>query len=474
MAPEPPAPRSSAANPADLPATELLRLYASRALSPVAVTHAVIARAEAAEPRLHALYAFVPDKALAAARASEARWMRGEALPLDGVPVTIKENIATKGVPMPLGTAARDDAPPSAGDAPATARLREDGAVILAHTTMPDYGMLSSGLSSFHPLTRNPWDLTKGPGGSSAGAGAATAAGYGPLHLGTDIGGSIRLPAAWCGVVGLKPSYGRVPLDPPYYGRCAGPLTRSVADAALMMRTLSRPDARDPTALPPADLSWLDLDGLDVEGLRLGLVMEAGAGLPLDPANRAVIEAAARLLGEAGAIVEPVPPFLTQAMLDGLDLFWRQRASLDIEALDEARRARVLPFIRDWAAGGRSLSGAMVFHGMSQMAAMRDAALTAIRPYDFLIGPVSPNPPFPAEHASPTNDPARAMAHIAYTVPFNMSEQPAISVPAGFTPDGLPVGLQIAGRRFDDVGVLRLARAFERIRPALRPWPVEG
>ncbi|TGD96628.1 amidase [Methylobacterium nonmethylotrophicum] len=464
----------SATNPADLPATELLALYARRALSPVAVAEAVIARAEASEPALHALYAFAPEQALAAARASEARWMRGEALPLDGVPVTIKENVATEGVPMPLGTAARDDAPPSPADAPAAARLREDGTVIVARTTMPDYGMLSSGLSSFHPLTRNPWNLAKGPGGSSAGSGAAAAAGYGPLHLGTDIGGSIRLPASWCGVVGLKPSHGRVPLDPPYYGRCAGPLTRTVADAALMMRTLSRPDARDPTALPPSDLPWDDLDGLDLTGLRLGLVMEAGAGLPLDPANRAVVEAAARLLAEAGAVVEPVPAFLTQAMLDGLDLFWRQRASLDIEALEEARRARVLPFIRDWAAGGQSLSGAAVFHGMSQMAAMRDAALAAIRPFDFLIGPVSPNPPFPAEHASPTNDPARAMAHIAYTVPFNMSEQPAIAVPAGFTPDGLPVGLQIAGRRFDDVGVLRLARAFETIRPALRPWPVVG
>ncbi|KMO35246.1 amidase [Methylobacterium aquaticum] len=457
---------------ADLPATELLTLYASRAVSPVAVTQAVIARAEAAEPRLHALYAFAPDAALAAARASEARWMTGEALPLDGVPVTIKENIAVEGVPMPLGTAARNDAPPSPRDAPATARLREDGAVILASTTMPDYGMLSSGLSSVHPLTRNPWDLAKGPGGSSAGSGAAAAAGYGPIHLGTDIGGSIRLPASWCGVVGLKPSHGRVPLDNAFYGRCAGPLTRTVADTALTMRSISRPDDRDPTGLPPADLPWLDLDGLDLTGLRLGLVMDTAAGLPLDPANRAVVEAAVRLLAEAGAVIEPVPAFLTQEMLDGLDLFWRQRASLDIDALDEARRARVLPFIRDWAAGGRNASGAAIFRGMSQMAAMRDAALAAIRPYDFLIGPVSPNPPFPAEHASPTNDPARAMAHIAYTVPFNMSEQPAISVPAGFTPDGLPVGLQIAGRRFDDVGVLRLARAFERIRPALRPWPI--
>ncbi|WP_288581825.1 amidase family protein, partial [uncultured Methylobacterium sp.] len=225
-------------NLADLAATELLALYARRAVSPVAVTRAVIARAEAREPYLHALYAFAPEAALAAARASEARWMKGEALPLDGVPVTIKENIATKGVPMPLGTAARDDAAPSPVDAPATARLREDGAVIFSATTMPDYGMLSSGLSSFHPLTRNPWDLARGPGGSSAGSGAAAAAGYGPIHLGTDIGGSIRLPASWCGVVGHKPSHGRVPLDNAFYGRCAGPLTRTVADAALAMRAI--------------------------------------------------------------------------------------------------------------------------------------------------------------------------------------------------------------------------------------------
>ena len=156
----------------------------------------------------------------------------------------IKENIATKGVPVPLGTAATELVP-AAEDAPPAARLREAGAVLIGKTTMPDYGMLSSGLSSFHALTRNPWDLSKGPGGSSAGAGAAAAAGYGPLHVGTDIGGSIRLPAGWCGVFGLKPSNGRIPITHPYYGRVAGPMTRSVADAALMMQVLSRPDARD-------------------------------------------------------------------------------------------------------------------------------------------------------------------------------------------------------------------------------------
>src|SRR3954451_7365015 len=174
---------------ADLTALELLEAYAKRRLSPVEVMRAVLERVERCEPTLHALYALDPDAAMRAARASEARWSRGEALPLDGVPVTIKDNVATKGVPVPLGTAARP-LDPAAEDAPPSARMREAGAIIFAKTTMPDYGMLSSGLSSFHPLTRNPWDTSKNPGGSSAGAGAATAAGYGPLHIGSRIGGS--------------------------------------------------------------------------------------------------------------------------------------------------------------------------------------------------------------------------------------------------------------------------------------------
>src|SRR4051794_21818619 len=212
-------------DPADLTGRELLDAYRRRTLSPVEAMEAVLARIEAFEPKLKALYAFEPGRALEEARASEQRWMRAQAGPLDGVPATVKENIATKGTPVPLGTAARP-LDPAPHDAPPAARLREAGAIILAKTTMPDYGMLSSGLSSFHPLTANPWDLTKNPGGSSAGAGAAAAAGYGPLHVGTDIGGSIRLPAGWCGVFGLKPSNGRVPIDPPYYGRVAGPITR--------------------------------------------------------------------------------------------------------------------------------------------------------------------------------------------------------------------------------------------------------
>jgi len=453
----------------ELSAAELLTRYADGSLSPVEVTQAVIAHIERQEPALQALYAFDPAGALAQARLSEARWRRGEALPLDGVPLTLKENIASAGTPVPLGTAATL-LQPAAEDAPPAARMREDGAVLLGKTTMPDYGMLSSSLSSFHRLTRNPWDTSKTPGGSSAGAGAAAAAGYGPMHLGTDIGGSVRLPAGWCGVFGLKPSLGRIPIKPPYAGRVAGPMTRTVQDAALMMRTLSRPDWRDAMSLPPQAIDWLELQR-DLRGLRIGLLMDAGWGLPVEPETAAAVQGAARLFEQAGAIVEPMRPFSTRAMIDGLDRFWRMRSWLDIEALPAERRARVLPYIRAWSASGGTIGAAELFHGHAQMAALRDAAVAACQPFDFVLSPVSPVPAFAAELASPLNDPERPFEHIAFTLPYNMSEQPAATINCGYTAAGLPIGLQVIGHRFDDLGVLQVCAAFEQMRPAQRAWP---
>ena len=261
-------------------------------------------------------------------------------------PSTIKENIATEGDPTPLGTAAVELVP-AAADAPPAARMREAGAVIVAKTTMPDYGMLSSGLSTFHPLSRNPWDVSKGPGGSSAGGGAAAAAGYGPLHIGTDIGGSLRLPASWCGIFSLKPSLGRIPIDPPYTGRAAGPMTRTVADAALMMQVLSQPDARDSMSLPYQDIAWSQFNkGAErLRGLRIGLLLDAGCGLPVEPEVKAAVERAAKLMEAAGATIVPMAPFMTQAMLDGMDHFWRMRSHIDLRALPAARRDKVLPYI---------------------------------------------------------------------------------------------------------------------------------
>jgi Asp-tRNA(Asn)/Glu-tRNA(Gln) amidotransferase A subunit family amidase len=455
----------------ELSAAELAALYARREASPVEVVRDVAAHIARCEPKIQALYAYDPERALADARASEARWRAGQPLSrIDGVPGTLKENIATRGTPVPVGTAASDHTP-AAEDAPPAARWREAGLVLLAKTTMPDYGMLSSGLSTFHPLTRNPWDLSMNPGGSSAGAGAAAAAGYGPLHVGTDIGGSIRLPAGWCGVFGLKPSLGRIPIKPPYAGRVAGPMTRTVLDAALLMEVLSRPDWRDTMSLPYQRIEWTALER-DVKGLRLGLQLDAGWGLEVEPQTRDAVRAAARAFEAAGAVVEPVQPFTTRAMADGMDSFWRMRSWLDISALPRERQDKVLPYIRQWVAAGARLSAAEVFNGYSQMAAMRDAAVAACQPFDFVLSPVSPVPSYPAEWASPVNDPERPFEHIAFTLPFNMSEQPAASINCGYTRGGLPIGLQIIGRRHDDLGVLQLARAYEQLRPAQRTWPL--
>ena len=458
------------AAPHELTAAQLAAAYARRELSPVEAVRDTLAHIARWEPHLHATWALDAEAALAAARESERRWQQGAPLsPLDGVPATLKENIATRGVPVPVGCAATELVP-AAEDAPPAARLREAGAVILCKTTMPDWGMLSSGLSSFHALARNPWDLRMNPGGSSAGAGAAAAAGYGPLHLGTDIGGSIRLPAGWCGVVGFKPSLCRIPIKPPYAGRVAGPMTRTVQDTALMMAELSRPDWRDSMSLPYQAIEWTDLQ-LDLKGLRLGLQMDAGWGQAVHPEVAAAVQAAARAFEAAGAIVEPMAPFCTREMIDGMDRFWRMRSWLDFSALPRERQEKVLPYIRTWAEGGAGLTGAQVFHGYSQMGALRDAAVGACQRFDFVLSPTSPVPSFPAEWASPLNDPQQPLEHIAFTLPYNMSEQPAASIDCGHTCEGLPIGLQIAGHRHDDLGVLRLSRAWELLRPPPRPWP---
>jgi aspartyl-tRNA(Asn)/glutamyl-tRNA(Gln) amidotransferase subunit A len=465
-----PAPRDTVASLHDLSAADMLAGFRSQQFSPSEVLDDLLSHIAVWEPRLKALYAFDPDGARAAAKASTERWQKGEpAGSLDGVPVTIKDNIATKGVPVPLG-AASVRLTPAAADAPPAARLREAGAIIFSKTTMPDYGMLSSGLSSFHPLTRNPWDLSKNPGGSSAGAGAAGAAGYGPLHVGTDIGGSIRLPASWCGLVGLKPSFGRVPIDPTYVGRVAGPMTRTVDDAALMMCVLSKPDRRDSMCLPPDSLAWKTLEK-SPRKLRLGLMLRLDVGDPLQKEVREVVVKAAKAFEAAGAVVTEVDGFMTREMLDGLDNFWRTRMWDDLLKLPDEERGKVLPYIHQWAEAATKLSGLDVFRGFNVTMAMRSAAAKLFGEIDYLISPVSPGVKFPAEFASPINDPAKPFEHICYTVPWNMAENPAISVNAGYDKDGFPIGVQIVGRRFDDIGVLGMAKVFESLRGPQRPWP---
>ncbi|WP_296100596.1 amidase [uncultured Agrobacterium sp.] len=454
----------------DLNTLEILALYRDKALSPSEYWQAVEERIEAFEPIVNALYAYDPEGARRQAAASTQRWLRGETLgPLDGLPVSLKELIATKGQPVPLGTRAVELVP-ALEDAPVAARCREDGAILYAKTTCPDYGMLSSGLSSFHNLSRNPWDPTQNPGGSSAGAASAGAAGYGTLHVGTDIGGSVRLPAGWTGLFGFKPSQGRIPVDPFYTGRCAGPMTRTVTDAAYAMSTLSRPDWRDGTSLPPNTIDWLDLE-IDVRGLKIGLMLDAGCGLPLDDEVRDAVTSAARLFEAAGAIIVPVEPVLTRNMLDGLDDFWRARFWGDMVALSDERRATILPYILDWASKGAEVSGSRAVFGFNQTMEMRKSCGRLMRKVDAVISPTNPIVSYPADWASPTNDPQLPFEHIAFTVPWNMSEQPASSINCGFSKSGMPIGLQIVGPRYEDLFVLKLSKAFEDWSGGVKQWP---
>ena len=458
----------------ELSAAEISAAYASAELSPVEVMRALLARIETWEPRLNAMYRIDRDGALKQARDAEARWrVQAPLSPLDGVPVTIKENIATKGDPAPIGTAANLPAAPQPADGPPAARLREAGCVILGKTTMPDYGMLSAGVSSVHGVTRNPWNTAKNTSGSSSGAGAAAAAGYAPLHLGTDIGGSVRLPATHCGIFALKPSLGRVPVYPPYMGRVTGPMTRDVEAAAVMMNWLSLPDPRDFMSLPYRAVDFASgLDDLDLRKLKIGFLPDMRAGLPVQAEVRAAAQAAAKALESAGAAVEEVKSFLTSEMLDGMGRFFEARSYNDFAQLPPERQKKVLPFIAEWCTWrAKGFSGRDVMQAYGQVMAMREAAVVACEPYDFVLSPVSPILPYEAELPCPGNDPHDALPHIAFTVPFNMSEQPAASVNWTFSADGLPIGVQLIGQRFDDAGVLRLARAIERLRPAQKPWP---
>jgi aspartyl-tRNA(Asn)/glutamyl-tRNA(Gln) amidotransferase subunit A len=454
----------------DMSLAALVDAFRRKAFTPLDSWDALEKHIDAWEPHINALYAYDPAAARAEAEASTQRWATGEPIgPFDGVPVTVKELIATQGDPIPQGSAAIPLVP-ATEDAPPVARLREAGAILFAKTTVPDLAMLSSGVSTFHGITRNPWNLTRNPGGSSAGAGAAGAAGYGPLHIGTDIGGSIRLPAGWCGLVGFKPSLGRVPIDPYYVGRAAGPMTRTVEDAALAMGVLSRPDPRDAMSLPWQDIDWTALE-TTVKGLRIGLMQQAGAGTIADDETLTAVTAAARIFEAAGAIVERVEPVLTPEILDGIDLFWRARAWNEIRALPQDRLDHLLPFIFDWAKGGEAVPGWRAVEGFNQTLAIRKRAAALFDGLDAVLSPTNAVTSFAAELPSPTNNPLRPFDHIVYTLPWNMSEQPAISINCGWSLEGLPIGLQITGPRFADLAVLRLAKFYEEARGPITNWP---
>ena len=463
-----------------LSAGDLIKQLPSGAVTSSQMLNATLARVAECEPTLNAIYINKADAARAQAAASDQRRVEHKSLsPLDGVPITLKENIYSTGDPAPIGTSA-SPLEPKTINSPVTDRVREAGLVLVAKTTMPDFGMLSSGQSSFHGVTHNPWQIDRNPGGSSSGAGAACAAGYGPLHIGTDIGGSVRIPASFCGIYGLKPSLGRVPIHPPYMGRVAGPMTRTVLDAALLMNVIAQPDPeyRDFMNLPPQPIDFAAaLEHFSLKGKRIAVITDMRLGLAVQSDVAAAAWECAQSLEQHGARVEPIEPFINRAMLDGISGFFEARSHADLAKMSAATRAKILPFIVQWASHrAKKFSGDTVMGFYAQVMLMREATVAATHGFDFVISPVCPIPAFEVEYCCPDNDPERALEHIAFTVPYNLSEQPAASINWTYSTHkrsaGLPIGVQVAGRRFDDLGVLQLSRVIEQIRPKQRPWPL--
>jgi aspartyl-tRNA(Asn)/glutamyl-tRNA(Gln) amidotransferase subunit A len=453
-------------------ATELLALYAARTASPVEVVDAVLDRIERVGPLINAFCLVAGDEALAAAKESERRWRDGAPVgPLDGVPASIKDLILTAGWPTRRGSRTVDPAQPWDVDAPATARLREAGAILIGKTTTPEFGCKGETNSALTGITRNPWDPSKTSGGSSGGTAAAVAAGLAPLGIGTDGAGSVRIPAAFCGNVGLKPSVGRVPAYPlSPFGTVShlGPHTMSVTDAALMLNVLQRPDARDWTSLPPTDVDHLA--GLEdgIAGLRVAWSPTLGYA-DVHPEVAAAVATAAQELAGAGAIVEAVDPGFDDPLEITTGL-WFTGAWTLWNTLTPDQQAVTDPDFAAEAELGAQLSNLDV-----QRLALRRGELGSrmrqfMRRFDVLLTPTVAVPAFDVRPAgSVPLTPEAMLGWTPFSYPFNLTQQPAITVPCGLTSDGLPIGLQLVGPMFDDAVVLRAARAYEQLHPVPRP-----
>ncbi|TXI58894.1 MAG: amidase [Limnohabitans sp.] len=458
-------------------ADQLLALYRSGQASPVEATQAVLARIERVNPRINAFCLVDADRALASARASEARWQAHRATgaavgALEGVPTSIKDLILTQGWPTLRGSRTIDPNQPWEVDAPATARLREAGAVLLGKTTTPEFGCKGETNSPATGITRNPWNLDCTPGGSSGGTAAAVAAGLGPLSVGTDGAGSVRIPAAFCGNVGLKPSFGRVPAYPlSPFGTVAhlGPHTMGVRDAALMMNVLKQADARDWTALP-ADASDYTV-GLEdgIRGLRIAYSPTLGYAKHVHPEIAAAVDAAVHQLQALGAHVEQVDP----GFEDPLEIttgLWFLGAYTVWNGLSAQQQALADPDFRAEAEMGAQLSALQIQQLNQRRGVLGSHMRQFMQRYDLLVTPTVAVPAFEARAAGavPMN-PASMLGWTPFSYPFNLTQQPAITVPCGLTKAGLPMGLQFVGPMFGDALVLRAARAYESVQPVVRP-----
>ena len=462
-------------------AEQLLHLYRCGQASPVDATKALLARIEKLNPKLNA-FTLVDEKvAMNCAKSSEAKWQAhrkaglhggAEVGALEGVPASIKDLILTRGWPTLRGSRTVDPNQAWEIDAPVTARLRESGAVLFAKTTTPEFGCKGETNSPATGITRNPWNTDKTPGGSSGGAAAAVAAGLGPIGVGTDGAGSVRIPAAFCGNFGLKPSFGRVPAYPlSPFGSVAhlGPHTMSVRDAALMMNVMKQPDARDWTSLPPDATDYCV--GLEdgIRGLRIAYSPALGYAKNIHPDVAAAVEAAVKVLQSLGAHVEQIDP----GFEDPLEIttgLWFLGALSVWNGLSAEQQALADPDFKTEALLGQRLSTMDVQQLNLKRGVLGSHMRQFMQKYDLLVTPSVAVPAFDARPAGQqTMTPEAMLGWTPFSYPFNLTQQPASTIPCGLTKDGLPIGLQFVGRMFDDAMVLRASRAYESVCPIPRP-----
>jgi aspartyl-tRNA(Asn)/glutamyl-tRNA(Gln) amidotransferase subunit A len=453
-------------------AVELGELYRTKAASPVEAMDAVLARAERVDPRLNALTIVDAEGARAAAKASAARWAAGApASRLDGVPLTVKELVRVKSWPHSMGSLLADKTP-VAEDAPAVARLREAGAIVWSQNTSPEYGHKGVTDSPLRGITRNPWNLERTPGGSSGGTGAAVAASLGPLGIGTDGGGSVRIPAAFCGLVGLKATYGRIAAWPPsMHGDLAntGPMTRTVADCALMLNEMSKPDAREAFGAPPDDRDWTADLSAGVKGLKVGLISPVGHVYVEPPIGDRLTDAA-KLLEALGAIVEPIEP--PPESIDAGRVWvthWFSAMQRLLQLYPAERHGEFDPSLLEQAKTGAGYSVQTLVDAMVERRTITTAWNLVFTKVDLVIMPTLNVLPFPVGQGSPLGPDGQPNFAWSNTALFNLTRHPTISAPLKPSDDGLPIGLQIAAAHYRDDLVLRAAAALERAQGLVFP-----
>lgn len=455
---------TGSADIATLTAAEIVAGYTTRTIGPVEVTRHLLERIEDLDPTVNAFCHLDPDESLRQARTAQDRYVTGEPLgPVDGVPVAIKDVFDTAGWPTRKGSLLTSSDPASS-DAPAVARLRETGAVLLGKTTTPDLGWKGLTDSPLTGVTRNPWDLDTTPGGSSGGSAAALAAGMAPLALGTDGGGSIRIPGAFTGTVGLKPTFGRVPYAPMSpFGTLAhaGPMARTGEDCRRLYEVIASHDPRDWTALPDVPPSTDSAEG--VAGLRV-MYSPALGFASVDPEVARLIEAAVSALESVGAAVELADPGIPDPT-EVWETLWYAGAAAVVDRLPPDRLAEVDPGLLEIAEEGRSLSALDYVKASQARSDVAVALQRVLTDYDLLVTPTMPITAFTAGLEVPPGWPHRRwQTWSPFSLPFNLSQQPAVTVPCGLTGAGLPVGLQIVAAKHRDDLVLHMAVAYESVR----------